>query len=683
MVQQRRVGLVSCLVAVVGGSVLLAGPVGAGPSPGMGTGLTVRPLGLAAVDLVTPGATYVEDFDTLASSGTSSTTPDGWQLAESGTGGNTTYSAGTGSSSTGDTYSFGSSGATDRAFGGLQTGSLVPKVGASFTNLTGGPLSGLEIGYTGEQWRLGTVGRVDRLDFQYSLDATSLNTGTWIDVDSLDFIAPATSGGVGLRNGNLAENRTAISATVGDLNIADGAMFWIRWTDLDAAGSDDGLAVDDFALTPQSTGPTNTPTPTAMSSVAPTDTPTATGTDEPTATPTATNILTPAPTNTDEPTATNTATLTATATPTNTDAATPTATDPPDLDGDGVASAIEDGAPNSGDGNGDSVPDRTQSSVASLPNSSNGDYLTVVGPPGSQLADVAAVANPNPGAPEIGAVTFPAGFVEFRLSPMPAPPTAVTVQIRYQNAVTSNQYWRYGPEPAPGNTGDHWYRFDPVLGSPATGATLISPTRWDLSFVDGARGDDDLTADGTLVDQGGPGNGGNMPVQLARFTAARLGRAVRLEWVTISEIKTAGFRLWRESLAGRLEPIGPSVIAAHGDESSGAAYGFLDRSAPRQRLRYWLEDLSASGQATRHGPAMVPALRARLIGRPNPNPPVAAEKTAVPTGSTSRGSFTVTPPGGVEHPGLPAPLGINLTQRAEWLGSPSRPAVGGRAGVAR
>ena len=40
---------------------------------------------------------YTENFNTLASSSTSSTLPAGWSLAESGTGANTTFTAGTGS----------------------------------------------------------------------------------------------------------------------------------------------------------------------------------------------------------------------------------------------------------------------------------------------------------------------------------------------------------------------------------------------------------------------------------------------------------------------------------------------------------------------------------------------------------------------------------------------------------
>jgi uncharacterized protein len=207
------------------------------------------------VSLTTLGSAYTQDFDTLASSGTSGTVPTGWDFAESGTNANTTYTAGTGSGNAGDTYSFGASGSSERAFGGLLSGSLVPTIGAQFTNNTGGTITSLAVSYTGEQWRLGAAGREDRLDFQYSLNATSLTSGTWTDVDALDFIGPITSGTAGALDGNAASNRVALSATIAGLDIPAGASFWIRWSDFNAAGSDDGLAVDDFSITPLGTAP--------------------------------------------------------------------------------------------------------------------------------------------------------------------------------------------------------------------------------------------------------------------------------------------------------------------------------------------------------------------------------------------------------------------------------------------
>ncbi len=207
-----------------------------------------------SISLTTFGTAVTENFDTLANSGTSSTVPNGWAFLETGTNADTTYTAGTGSSNTGDTYSFGTpAGNAERAFGGLQSASLNPTIGASFTNNTGSNITELAISYTGEQWRLGTSGRTDRIDFQLSTTATSLSTGMWTDYDNLDFSGPISVGTVGLLNGNLAANRTPISFTITGLSIPNGTTFWIRWLSFDASGADDGLAVDDFSLIPSST----------------------------------------------------------------------------------------------------------------------------------------------------------------------------------------------------------------------------------------------------------------------------------------------------------------------------------------------------------------------------------------------------------------------------------------------
>ncbi|GAB4458698.1 MAG: hypothetical protein Kow0070_12700 [Anaerolineales bacterium] len=195
------------------------------------------------------GATYEENFNTLASSGFSDVAPNGWYFAESLTNANTTYRAGAGSDNTGDTYSFGTNSDAERALGQLRSGTLATIIGANFSNDTGSAIKVLTIRYTGEQWRLGAVSRTDRMDFQYSTDATSLTTGTWVDVDSLDFTAPFTSVS-GQLDGNAAQNRTILGYAITGLNISNGSTFWVRWTDLDASNSDDGLAVDDFSLTP-------------------------------------------------------------------------------------------------------------------------------------------------------------------------------------------------------------------------------------------------------------------------------------------------------------------------------------------------------------------------------------------------------------------------------------------------
>ncbi|MCX6317539.1 MAG: Ig-like domain-containing protein [Bacteroidetes bacterium] len=201
----------------------------------------------AQVSITSTTTPYTQNFNTLITTGTSSVLPTGWRLLETGTNANTTLAADAGSTATGNTYSYGTGTATDRAFGGLLSGSLVPTLGVQITNNTGATITSLSISYTGEEWRLGTAGRADQLDFQYSLNATSLSTGTWTDFNALDFATPATAT-TGAKDGNAAANRTAKSAVITGLSIANGTTFWLRWNDLDASGADDGLAIDDFSI---------------------------------------------------------------------------------------------------------------------------------------------------------------------------------------------------------------------------------------------------------------------------------------------------------------------------------------------------------------------------------------------------------------------------------------------------
>lgn len=187
---------------------------------------------------------YTENFNSL--SGNTTTLPTGWGFVEGGSNANSTVTAGTGSANSGDTYHFGSS--TDRALGGLRSGSLIPTIGAKFANTTGLTIVDVSISYQGEQWRLGATGRTDRLDFQYSTGATGLTAGTYTDLDALDFSSRVTAGTTGALNGNLAANSATVTGTISNLNVANNGTFFIRWNDFDATSSDDGLAVDDFSL---------------------------------------------------------------------------------------------------------------------------------------------------------------------------------------------------------------------------------------------------------------------------------------------------------------------------------------------------------------------------------------------------------------------------------------------------
>jgi len=211
------------------------------------------------------GTDYSQNFDVLASSSTSNTMPTGWSIAEVGTGSNTYYTAGTGSGTAADTYSFGATSSNERALGSICSNNLYSIFGAKFQNNTGATMSYFTITYVGEQWRWAGFsdrsGSADKLQFSYSTNATSINDGgaTWTTFTPLDFISPYTSTTVSgsSLNGNSTSYKFYIDRTIKSLSIANGATFYIRWSDANVPGTDDGLAIDDFTLSTITTLPVN------------------------------------------------------------------------------------------------------------------------------------------------------------------------------------------------------------------------------------------------------------------------------------------------------------------------------------------------------------------------------------------------------------------------------------------
>ena len=212
-------------------------------------GVAFVPVTVASVTpfSVTNSAFAVQALNTLASTGTGSTLPTGFTFAE--TGGDTSYSADDGAASAGGAYSYGTGVSSERALGTLRDGTVAPVIGTRLQNGSGDIIRFLYVQFAGEQWRRDSLGTIaDRLDFQYSLDATSLTTGTWVDTDALDFISPIATATTTALDGNAVANRTTVLGHVENLNLANGATLWVRWLDADAAGNDDGLAIDDVAF---------------------------------------------------------------------------------------------------------------------------------------------------------------------------------------------------------------------------------------------------------------------------------------------------------------------------------------------------------------------------------------------------------------------------------------------------
>jgi hypothetical protein len=157
---------------------------------------------------------------------------------------------------------------------------------------------------------------------------------------------------------------------------------------------------------------------------------------------------------------------------------------------------VEDGAPNGGDGNSDGVPDSQQDNVVSLPNAVDGRYVTLVSPAGTGFSNVDAIENPSPGDAPAG-VEFPVGFFGYTLTGI-APGGNTTVTLLLPAGETVSAYYKHGP--TPGDLTEHWYEF---AYNGTTGAEILGQNVT-LHFVDGDRGDDDLTANAEVAEPGGP-----------------------------------------------------------------------------------------------------------------------------------------------------------------------------------
>lgn len=100
------------------------------------------------------------------------------------------------------------------------------------------------------------------------------------------------------------------------------------------------------------------------------------------------------------------------------------------------------------------------------------------------------VGSPPAGTSPPG-VRFPHGLFDFTLTGCAG---SIAMTITYPGGLPGNtKYYKYGPTPS--DPAPHWYEL------PAT----IAGNTVTFTIADGGLGDDDLTVNGTIVDQGGPG----------------------------------------------------------------------------------------------------------------------------------------------------------------------------------
>jgi len=171
-----------------------------------------------------------------------------------------------------------------------------------------------------------------------------------------------------------------------------------------------------------------------------------------------------------------------------------------DSDDDGISDQEEfgpDGTNPGYDGNDDGLPDSQQENVVSLHNFDGSSYLTISTESDYELHDVSAVENPSPeNQPQ--EFDFSLGFFNFTISDIESGGSASTKFFLPPNSNPVTWY-KYGLTPE--HNVPHWYEF---LYDDETGA-IIAGNTLTLHFIDGKRGDDDITINKRITDIGAPG----------------------------------------------------------------------------------------------------------------------------------------------------------------------------------
>jgi predicted extracellular nuclease len=246
------------------------------------------------------GGTYSQNFDNLfttvpannIATVAATTLPTGWTFIESDTNANTFLRVHTGAVTTGDTILFGATGSNERALGSFASGSLTSIFGLEIVNNTGNILTQFTLSYIGEWWRDGrSSSAVQNITaFSYGIGNTAINNGTFTSVTALNLVGPGgnqtITPDVSL-DGNSAANQTSLSSTITGISWQPGQTLWLRWSDSNDAGNDDGLAIDNVSFSASTSVPT---TPTVNLSIS-SNTGSETGTTQITVTATASSAV--------------------------------------------------------------------------------------------------------------------------------------------------------------------------------------------------------------------------------------------------------------------------------------------------------------------------------------------------------------------------------------------------------
>jgi hypothetical protein len=232
--------------------------------------------------LLSGGLTYAQNFDSLASTGSSASWTDnttllGWYASRAYSTSVTpqtygpyvyaSYRVDSGGNNSGNLFSYGVAGVnpiTDRALGSIASGTVAgPTMATTFglriQNDTGSPWSGnLYISYTGEQWRQGGNINSQVIEyFGYAISSTAFTSplsanpadSAFTGLSALNFTSPnpgtATAAAI---DGNATGNNTALSGALYNITLPAGSEIMLRWYDINDSGNDHGGGIDNLSL---------------------------------------------------------------------------------------------------------------------------------------------------------------------------------------------------------------------------------------------------------------------------------------------------------------------------------------------------------------------------------------------------------------------------------------------------
>ena len=218
----------------------------------------------ASIPISAPGQTYSQSFDGLASTGASVTwtndsTLAGWSLIIQTGAAVSNYYGGDGSSNTGAFYSFGGSGAGDRALGGLASGgayfgspasgAVAGWIGVQLSNNSGHALNGFSLGFDGEQWRNGGNTSAQAMVMQYGFGTTMATVASWATPGgSFNWSSPVVGATAAAVDGNAVGKVGGLGGSIATTWNA-GDSLWVRCIENNDVGNDHGLAIDNFSFT--------------------------------------------------------------------------------------------------------------------------------------------------------------------------------------------------------------------------------------------------------------------------------------------------------------------------------------------------------------------------------------------------------------------------------------------------